>query len=525
MVAKNNVLMKQETAKSLVWLVFILFVVVVTRSAWVGDDAYITLRTVDNLYNGHGLTWNPDERVQTFTHPLWVIVISLVYFVFTNPYFTMVFLSISLSALTVYLLLTKISNSSTNSIISIMFLICSKAYIDYSTSGLENPLSHLLFALFIIFLFKHSEYNKHQIFCISFISSLLVLNRMDNFLLIFPALVIILYRNFSKQTLLLMILGFLPFILWELFSIGYYGFLLPNTAYAKLNTEIPKFSLYKQGILYYLYTLGRDPSTLIILSCGFALSFISKDWRKISLVFGIFLYMIYIVRIGGDFMAGRFLSTSVFGAAALIANSNFDLRRNNMFLAALFFILYIMTPYPPISYNYRDSFDMVNEQIYNGIADERLFYFPDTGLLTISRNEPITKIKWSQQGISAKEKGESIIPIAAAGFFGYYAGDEIHIVDYYALCDPLLSKLPAELIVDQEEWRIGHYYRNIPDGYLETLETGENLIVDKNLAKYYEKLSIVIKGNIFEPGRLTEIWRLNTGYYDNLIDGYVQNLQ
>ena len=44
-----------------------IFLVVLVRSAWVSEDAYITLRTVDNFVNGYGLRWNVSERVQTYT--------------------------------------------------------------------------------------------------------------------------------------------------------------------------------------------------------------------------------------------------------------------------------------------------------------------------------------------------------------------------------------------------------------------------------------------------------------------------
>ena len=48
---------------------------VCVRSAWVCDDAFITMRTVDNLVHGYGPRWNPAERVQTFTHPLWAMLL------------------------------------------------------------------------------------------------------------------------------------------------------------------------------------------------------------------------------------------------------------------------------------------------------------------------------------------------------------------------------------------------------------------------------------------------------------------
>src|SRR5690349_1910100 len=51
-----------------------IFAVVLAR-AWVGDDALITVRTLDNLMHGYGLRWNVDERVQAFTHPLWAFLL------------------------------------------------------------------------------------------------------------------------------------------------------------------------------------------------------------------------------------------------------------------------------------------------------------------------------------------------------------------------------------------------------------------------------------------------------------------
>src|SRR5262245_9291823 len=53
-----------------------LFAVVLARTAWVADSAYLTFRTIDNLINGYGLRWNIAERVQVFTHPLWLALLT-----------------------------------------------------------------------------------------------------------------------------------------------------------------------------------------------------------------------------------------------------------------------------------------------------------------------------------------------------------------------------------------------------------------------------------------------------------------
>ena len=56
-------------------LLLALFALVIVRRAWVSDDAYITFRTVDNFLHGYGLVWNVSERVQAYTHPLWVFLL------------------------------------------------------------------------------------------------------------------------------------------------------------------------------------------------------------------------------------------------------------------------------------------------------------------------------------------------------------------------------------------------------------------------------------------------------------------
>ena len=64
-----------------------LFAVVLVRTAWVSDDAYITFRTVDNFLAGYGLRWNVGERVQTYTHPLWMFLVSGATAVLREPYY------------------------------------------------------------------------------------------------------------------------------------------------------------------------------------------------------------------------------------------------------------------------------------------------------------------------------------------------------------------------------------------------------------------------------------------------------
>ena len=131
-----------------------LFTIVLVRTAWMHDDAYITLRTVDNLVSGFGPRWNVSERVQAYTHPLWMFLLALPYSVTREAYFTPLVLSILVSAAAMWLFVSRLALSSGAVLVGASVFIFSKAFVEFSTSGLENPLTHLLLAIFFTLYWK-----------------------------------------------------------------------------------------------------------------------------------------------------------------------------------------------------------------------------------------------------------------------------------------------------------------------------------------------------------------------------------
>src|SRR5262245_40579712 len=87
---------------TLFWLS--LFTIVLLRTAWVSDDAYFTFRTIDNAVHGYGLRWNVAERVQAYTHPLWMLLVLPFYAITREAFFTSIVISIALTLVTVWLL-------------------------------------------------------------------------------------------------------------------------------------------------------------------------------------------------------------------------------------------------------------------------------------------------------------------------------------------------------------------------------------------------------------------------------------
>ncbi len=524
---------------SLLLIVIAVYVVVIFRCAWLAEDAFITFRSIDNFINGYGLRWNIAERVQTYTHPLWTLLISsMASFTREIPYTTLA-ISLATSSLTVCLLAFSVAQSSLGAVVGIAFLICSKSFIDYSTSGLENPLTHLLLVSFIVLYRRPISEQKHLI-ALAFLSGLVTLNRLDTSLLLLPALGAVWWHQRSWQTARLIALGFTPFFLWELFSLVYYGSPVPNTAYAKLNVGIPVKELIEHGIHYIANSFLLDPLTLIGITVGSIIPFLRPNKRDWPLACGIILYLVYVVRIGGDFMSGRFLSAPFAVAISLmVAHIHFSPLRFFAVISTLAIANFAL-PRPPLFSNSEYGLHIEEPIDEYRISDERALFYHYTGLVPLlmgktsehpweTRARAVRKLgvqywrdfihndKVIREGYLIRQaaSGQIVTTWTNIGLSGFYAGPHVHIIDSIALGDPLLAHLPA---YENPAWGAGHFGRIMPAGYIETYISGRNEIVDPNLASYCDVLMLITRGELLSWLRLREIWRLNAGYYNDLID-------
>ena len=515
--------------KILLILFIILTAIVIVRNAWVCDDAYISFRVIDNFINGYGLRWNTAERVQVFTHPLWLFFLSIFYFFTREIFITSIVVSIVLVLISIYLIAYKTSKAASLSLLAVIILCFSKAFIDFSTSGLENPATFLFLAIyFTVFINKKS--NPDKLFILSFIASLGVLNRMDSLLLFFPALVYEFYKCYKFKfklfkNFVLVVIGFLPFILWEIFSIIYYGFPFPNTAYAKLNTGINSMTLAKQGAFYLIssYVGLQDLITPAVIVITVLCSLFLKEKKMKFIAFGIFLYILYIIKIGGCFMLGRFLSAPLL--CSVIILSRCEILRKKWLWWPIFIVLTIgvfISPLSPIlsGSNYDNCSYNVAE--YNrGISDERGFYYKNSSFLKTLMGEKMPTYFTVIEGKRLHDDPElRYIMAQVIGFMGFYAGPDVYIIDPFALSDPLLARLP---VPDYRMVRVGHYKRNFPQGYLESVARDRTIIQSQDLAKYYDELNVITREELFTKKRFSNIWKINTGQFEYLLEGYKNN--
>jgi arabinofuranosyltransferase len=497
--------------------------IVLLRTAWMSDDSYITLRTVDNFVNGHGLRWNVDERVQAFTHPLWLFVISLPYLFTRDGFYTTVVLSLILSLAAFTLLLLRSKATPTAAAVCGLTLLLSRAFVDYSTSGLENPLTHLLLVLFLLRLTEERPAPR-ALLVLAGIAGLAAANRADSILLFAPGIVLATHRFGWRRGLPLVATGFLPFVLWVAFSLFYYGLPYPNTALAKLNTGIDSLALLGQGLHYFASSLRIDPVTPAVIAASFVAAAVRRRGRDVAVALGILLYLLYVLRIGGDFMSGRYLSAPLLASAALLMQIDpLPVRRGRAALAALVLVIAAVTPHPSFLSGRGYGAPASESLDKSGIADERRFYFPTAGLFNRSAELGKPARTAAATGLEARRAKSPLLVEGVIGLTGYFAGPEVHIVDYHALADPLLARLPAVAVdplygafmrrtfggEDPKGWRIGHFLRSLPGGYLATLASGKNRLEDADLARLYDRISLVTRGSLWSAKRMAAIASLN----------------
>ena len=502
----------------------VLFAYVLFQTAWVAEDAVISFRVIDNLLNGYGPVYNVGERVQVFTNPLFTFSLAILAFFTRELFYTGIAFSAILSIATVYILGWKIARSPLTGGLLILCLSMSFSFVDYSTSALENPMTHFLMALFYSIFFKNydlAQFGRSLLIKLLLIVCLSILNRLDSIIFYLPALVVFFFNTKFKDFVISFLISFTPFIFWEIFSLMYYGYLLPNTVYAKLNLAIDSALIFKNGIFSIIVSMMLDPVLAFIVPFfGFAVYYQHKRERvfiQAGITFLIYLFMV--INYGGDYMAGRFYTGIMLFLSIFLATIHVEKFRNSvcimLFLICLLFNF--SNPNSPISSknNFGRTEETKTKFYFGGVVNERTYWYdlPDNKY-ALGMMSNLKSIKVHNFSRSDSHQIARVVPTRMAGIYCYDLDRNIYILDLGALCDPLLSKLPYKM---RDDFRIGHYFRDAPAGYAETILTGEDRFKNKNLGHYYAKLKIIVRDPIFSVERFKTILTMNFGGYSHLL--------
>jgi arabinofuranosyltransferase len=135
------------------------------------------------------------------------------------------------------------------------------------------------------------------------------------------------------------------------------------------------------------------------------------------------------VKIGGDFMAGRFLSVPYFYAVILLAQIPFR-AGTWAILGVIWLGVGLQAPLPTLRYNEnyngliagqkppRPRHEAVTD--HRGIADERGHYYPYAGLLPVlTRQSAHPPYGWALVGQEARRKKVDLVLFGTPGFYSY----------------------------------------------------------------------------------------------------------
>ena len=460
--------------------------------AWLAEDAAITLRAVENLYETRGPVYNPGEQTEVYTHPLWFSILVIFRGMGLDSSITAVVLGSFLALLGLMLLVKSPSRPESTPtpfkylhLIIPFMLAAHPGFRQFGASGMELGLLTLVLGLFYLMLEQNRPAERPGL--LGLYLGLLYLIRPELGLFavwygFFFLWELIRQKHLGKrQRIVRAIRAAMSILLvagsWHLFRYLYYGELFPNTYYAKAGLD----SYWLQGAKYLFHAVAFGPTAWIIILLVAAYSYLtyynsptiqdpaekSTDWFRLLRDIGAPILMTaYVIRLGGDFMAFRFLLPELI-MLAWLARRIFTIplpARWNGWLSrwdsrpagtlAAFVIICVIGMFLPVP------------AAYGYIASERFhfvrkFESQGPGLLN-ARNHP-----WGQRGLElsrlqsclnyrtfriANSQAEATcMEGMGLGYVGLSAGPEVEIIDEQGISDSYVARLPILL-----RFRPGH---------------------------------------------------------------------
>lgn len=279
------------------------------------DDAYISFRYAQNLVAGEGLVFNPGERVEGYTNFLWTITLSGLMYLGFEPSPASIALGMAFSVATlwlvyVFLTLTPLRESPA-CIVAGLCLATDGSYALWAVSGMETSMfAFLVLACLTVYLWEWD--NEKPGFFSGVLCALAAITRPEGVLVL---ALIVLHQAVARAVLRrrLMTVGdvvrvciflglYLPYFLWRYY---YYGFLLPNTFYAKVTVK-GAGEQHQRGLKHLRTFMDVHLGWLLpVLTIA---PFVRRRFSFWStcLVGVVVTYVSYIVYVGGDWSVGRF---------------------------------------------------------------------------------------------------------------------------------------------------------------------------------------------------------------------------
>ena len=468
---------RRRAVQVALFLVPIVIILVVGWSRrWVEEDAFFNFRVVDQIRAGNGPVFNVGERVEITTSTLWLAWLlaakTLV------PFVSIEYLSIVgglfFTGLGLWFAQAGAAELWRGPIPRLfvpfgsLIFVAVPAQWDWSTSGLENGLSigWIGAVMYVIARLARPDPDRRRRpvpmgpFRLALAGAVLGLGplvRPD--LAIFSAtslVAVLVVRRAWGRDLACLLGGFfaLP-VLFEIFRMGYYGTLVPNTALAKDSSG----AYWDQGWKYFSNFVGTYwlfvPVAAALLALVLAIT-VGRSRAPIAiwlaLPVGGALHALYIIESGGDYLHARLLLPTLFAVLAPVAAVPW---RRRMFVPLLVAVCWAVASVGFL----RMTVPFKLTSLTHGIVDARRFMQTLVGQDRVPVMASDYKLSEGPAAKKLQQEGKrdfftdtkvlhdstprrtTLLPLLS-GISGYRAGTDVIVQESYGLGDPVLSRLP-----------------------------------------------------------------------------------
>jgi arabinofuranosyltransferase len=305
---------------------------------WICDDGFIDFHVADNLLSGFGPVFNVGERVEAYTSPLWVALLALSGWALKPfsrdglPPFEWIAVALGIASSVAAFAAASFGSdrlwrdrqgAGASIPVGGLVVLALAPFWDYGTSGLEASLVLVWLALSFAMMVCARDQRGWRL---EILTSLwlglgpLVRPDLGIFTLLFGAVFLLSRSGWRRRVMLLVTAMVLP-LGYQVFRMGYFACLVPNTALAKEASRVA----WGRGWRYFEdfempYQLWLPLVILVLAELAMLRRFWKdNDKRSAALAaapaLGGVLYGLYITRVGGDFLHARMLLPALFALA------------------------------------------------------------------------------------------------------------------------------------------------------------------------------------------------------------------
>lgn len=456
---------------------------------WVSDDGFINVRVVQQLVAGHGPTYNLNERVEVGTSTLWIYFVTLGKLAAPWAEVGEVMVWLGTGFITLAMLLLGLGATHLLPARSAVVLPLGTAALaglapfwNFGTSGLETSLTFCwIAACFWALARRWANRPRHAApawrpWPVAVLIGLGVLIRPDLALVSLVFGIMLLCQSERRVIGWLGAAGLalaLP-VAYEVFRMGYYASLVPNTALAKANGSTAQGLLYVRDFVFTYHLYLPIALALAVYVAGTARGFTDRDAGLTALWLGplvaVAVHAGFVVSVGGDFMHARFLlpaTVLLFAPVALVGGAVWT-----RVLAVLAMVWALVAGL------------ILRPVLWNGmIVDERSYYakfVPDRPGAMVMAGNWAADVGYQLTRQAAKDleagrsyfvditkpddklptyNGEGVyVVINSLGIAGVGAGLEVVMIDPPSLGDPIGARL---VLPPDAQYRVGHAYKPV----------------------------------------------------------------